>query len=512
MESFSGQLKAQADKFDQKAFAAGVVAQVDKAFKAAVGGLVAIGQWILEQITGGATGAGGGGGGGAGGGAAKADLNKIASNFYSVIKKAFDTYNELYKQLGNWVIEQIVAGFVAAAPAIKQMSDKFNQMVWQGIQAGAKGYLAMGQNILNYIRDGIVNAPGTIMEFLDKKVGDIGANIAGIGAKIWESIASFFTGKSLMDLILPGAQASEENPLGGLLLPPNAADWKTQFEAITAAAQASATAMATAFTTAAATALNNVAGIKLAFNDINTAAGTAATTVRTLFQTAATGASAAVQSIAASWFGVRTAGTAAADIINKQFQTMSQGAQTAIRNIATPWPGVYNAGQQAANTIMNAFGNMANNAIAAIKRIQAAINALKPKTINIPVTDNGSISRVQRNINNVRGKTVYIDVRQRLVGPRYVQHGFHQLVTKPTMFIAGEKRPEMVNVTPTTNMQQPTKTAGPRGSQIRHAPLTLTPARGGGGVMHHTTVLKIGEREWKRHTDDVLLDGTEAHY
>ena len=162
--------------------------------------------------------------------------------------------------------------------------------------------------------------------------------------------------------------------------------------------------------------------------------------------------------------------------------------------------------------IMNAFGNMANNAIAAIKRIQAAINALKPKTINIPVTDNGLISRVQRNINNVRGKTVYIDVRQRLVGPRYVQHGFHQLVTKPTMFIAGEKRPEMVNVTPTTNMQQPTKTAGPRGSQIRHAPLTLTPARGGGGVMHHTTVLKIGEREWKRHTDDVLLDGTEAHY
>ena len=61
--------------------------------------------------------------------------------------------------------------------------------------------------------------------------------------------------------------------------------------------------------------------------------------------------------------------------------------------------------------IMNAFGNMANNAIAAIKRIQAAINALKPKTINIPVTDNGSISRVQRNINNVRGKTVYIDVQ-----------------------------------------------------------------------------------------------------
>ena len=512
MQSFSEQLKAQADKFDQKAFAAGVVAQVDKAFKAAVGGLVAIGQWILEQITGGATGAGGGGGGGAGGGAAKADLNKIASNFYSVIKKAFDTHNELYKQLGNWVIEQIVSGFVAAAPAIKQMSDKFNQMVWQGIQAGAKGYLAMGQNILNYIRDGIVNAPGTIMEFLDKKVGEIGANIQGIGAKIWESIAGFFAGKSLMDLILPGAQASEENPMGGLLLPPNAEDWKTQFAAITAAAQASATAMATAFTTAAATALENVAGIKLAFTDINTAAGTAATTVRTLFQTAATGASAAVQSIAASWVGVRTAGTAAADIINKQFQTMSQGAQTAIRNIATPWPGVYNAGQQAANTIMNAFGNMANNAIAAIKRIQAAINALKPKTINIPVTDNGSISRVQRNINNVRGKTVYIDVRQRLVGPRYVQHGFHQLVTKPTMFIAGEKRPEMVNVTPTTNMQQPTKTAGPRGSQIRHAPLTLTPARGGGGVMHHTTVLKIGEREWKRHTDDVLLDGTEAHY
>ena len=60
-------------------------------------------------------------------------------------------------------------------------------------------------------------------------------------------------------------------------MPPNAADWKTQFEAITAAAQASATAMATAFTTAAATALENVAGIKLAFTDINTAAGTAAT-------------------------------------------------------------------------------------------------------------------------------------------------------------------------------------------------------------------------------------------
>ena len=222
MESFSTQLKAQADKFDQKAFAAGVVAQVDKAFKAAVGGLVTIGQWIIEQIVAGSTGGGGGGagGGGAGGGAAKANLEKIASNFYSVIKKAFDTHNELYKQLGNWVIAQIVAGFVAAAPAIKQMSDKFNQMVWQGIQAGAKGYLAMGQNILNYIRDGIVNAPGTIMEFLDKKVGEIGANIQGIGAKIWESIASFFTGKSLMDLILPGARSIGRESTGRPSLAP----------------------------------------------------------------------------------------------------------------------------------------------------------------------------------------------------------------------------------------------------------------------------------------------------
>jgi len=79
-----------------------------------------------------------------------------------------------------------------------------------------------------------------------------------------------------------------------------------------------------------------------------------------------------------------------------------------------------------------------------------------------------------------------------------------------------KKRPERVDVTPTasvTQSQQPGPTDGPGAHIIRCPPVSATTTgKRNGRVVYHTTVLKIGEREWKRHTDTILLEGTEAHY
>jgi hypothetical protein len=540
--NLSEEIRKASDAYDWKATTDSITSHMQTSFQSNVEGFAAIGAWIAQQIAGGAgggTGGAGGAGGAGGGGKAATDWQRFADNVVKVLTNTVNSNAAGFQMIGAKIVEYLTKGAMALNAAIAQLGTWVINQIKSAISAKVNELQTIGTNIWTAITTGLANAPKTIWEIINTKLGGIPGTIAKMGTDIWTNITDAIASapgdiwaaiskkigevpKAITDIFnmfkgifggVPEAAAAGGGAGGGLLVPPNAADFKTQFDAITAAAQAAATTMATAFTTAAATAQNNIAGIKLAFPVITQAATAAAQQIATAFTSAAATAQNNVAGIKLAFNVINQAIGAAANTLRGAFTTAAAAASAAVQRIATAFPGVYNAGQQAANTIMNAFGNMANNAIAAIKRIQAAINALKPKTITIPVTDNGSISRVQRNINNLRGKTVYIDVRQRLVGPRYVQHGFHQLVTKPTMFIAGEKRPEMVNVTPTTNMQQPTKTAGPRGSTIRHAPVTLSPlARGGGGVMHHTTILKIGEREWKRHTDDVLLDGTEAHY
>jgi hypothetical protein len=155
---------------------------------------------------------------------------------------------------------------------------------------------------------------------------------------------------------------------------------------------------------------------------------------------------------------------------------------------------------------------MVNNAVRAIGTIQSALNRLRGPTVRVTVTDNGTVNSVQRRINSIRGRTVFIDVRQRLVGSRFVQHGFHGIVTQPTMFIAGEKRPERVDVGSTTSIVQPHRGGPMGGTVMRHAPVSQTSPSGGPSVAYITTVFKMDGREWKRHTDKVFLQGVESHY
>jgi len=61
----------------------------------------------------------------------------------------------------------------------------------------------------------------------------------------------------------------------------------------------------------------------------------------------------------------------------------------------------------------------------------------------------------------------------------------------------------------TTSIVQPHKGGPVEGTVTRHAPAAQSPtgeSGGASGVTYMTTVSKIGEREWKRHTDKVLLD------
>ena len=194
--------------------------------------------------------------------------------------------------------------------------------------------------------------------------------------------------------------------------------------------------------------------------------------------------------------------------IKEAFPVITDAPKESAGDMAEAYTSSAAKAQQNVAGIKNAFPVITKAADSAAQKVASSFSSAAKHSISM-------INGIQNSINKIKGKTVYIDVRQRRVGPVFAQHGFHGIVTEPTLIVAGEKRPERVDIGPTASV---TKSAEADKRELEKQ--ILMPAKsgnGGGGVKYVTkavqpVVIKMKDRVIGEILNEIILDNTEAIY
>lgn len=182
---------------------------------------------------------------------------------------------------------------------------------------------------------------------------------------------------------------------------------------------------------------------------------------------------------------------------------MTSGFNTGANNAA----GALNNLQSRAQSVMNAVVSATNTAIAAIQRLASAIAALPDKTVKITADTSQAESAVralQNSINSLQGKNITntVTTQYRTVGSPAVaaQAGHHGIVNSPTMFLAGEAGPELVDITPI-------HPAAAANQVIKNAGAQTTGAGGPTPKPNVTVVVNVAGKEvWREIREAIFSD------
>lgn len=168
------------------------------------------------------------------------------------------------------------------------------------------------------------------------------------------------------------------------------------------------------------------------------------------------------------------------------------------------FPKVTSASKTSTSSVGSNFKTMGDTGVQQVNRVQAAINALKGKTVPIVVTDNGTAAKVQSRINSIHGKSVTINVGVSGPGVRYMASGFHGVVNSPTLAMMGEKGAERVDVTPLAGGRR-------RSNEVIEKTVNLgVGGRGSGGTLNATFVTNLDGRQVAAVTKRYMFDGISS--